>query len=62
MTDQPPISPFKLNRTRVFILVLGALAIVMIVGALLGGVSNYQELRESASSAAPVESSSASAP
>lgn len=43
---QKPDSPFKLNSARITILVLVVLAIVMIVGAINGGVSNYQQLRE----------------
>jgi hypothetical protein len=61
MVDQKPISPFTLTRPRILILVLGALALVMIVGAIMGGVGNYQELREStqdASSSAAATSSS----
>jgi hypothetical protein len=57
MTDQKPTSPFAMNPARITILVLGALAIVMIVGALLGGVGDYQALREAADNP-----SSASAP
>ncbi|MEP7240742.1 MAG: pilus assembly protein TadG-related protein [Devosia sp.] len=58
MTDQPPTSPFAMNPARITLLVLGALALVLIVGAILGGVGNYQALRESASSAASAASSS----
>jgi hypothetical protein len=57
MTDQKPTSPFAMNPARITILVLGTLAIVMIVGALLGGVGDYQALREAADNP-----SSASAP
>ena len=46
MTDTPPPSPFKLNRNRVLLLVLGALALTYIIGALMGGVANYRDLRE----------------
>ena len=45
MADQP-ISPFKLTGPRIMILVLGALAIAMIIGAISGGVGNYQLLRD----------------
>ena len=58
MTDQPPLSPFKLTGPRILILVLGVLAVVMIVGALLGGVSNYQVLKEANASSALGASSS----
>jgi hypothetical protein len=49
MTDNstpPPPGPFKLNRARVLLLAFGALALIYIVGALLGGVANYRDLRE----------------
>jgi hypothetical protein len=61
MTDQPP-SPFTLNRTRIIILVLGALAVTFIIGAITGGVGNYQTLREAASSAREDASSSSVEP
>jgi len=62
MTDQPPLSPFKLTGPRILILVLGVLAIVMIVGSLLGGVSNYQLLKEAAPSSASSAPSSQPSP
>jgi len=55
MTDQPPLSPWKMTPARITLLLLGALALVFIIGAIMGGVGNYQQLRESAS---PQESSS----
>ncbi|HWA18621.1 MAG TPA: hypothetical protein VG757_06460 [Devosia sp.] len=45
MPETPP-NPFKLNQTRILILVLGALAVTFILGAITGGVGNYQQLRE----------------
>jgi hypothetical protein len=39
-------TPFKLNRGRILLLALGALALTYIIGALLGGVANYRDLRE----------------
>lgn len=52
MTTEPPISPFKLTPQRTLILVLGILAIVFIIGGIVGGVGNYQALRESVPSSA----------
>jgi hypothetical protein len=46
MTDTPPLGPFKLTRGRILLLALGALALTYIIGALLGGVANYRDLRE----------------
>ena len=57
MTDQPPLSPWKMTPARIMLLALGVLALVLIVGA-IGGVGNYQALRESTS---PQDSSSAAA-
>jgi hypothetical protein len=55
MTDQPPLSPWKMTPARITLLLLGALALILIVGA-IGGVGNYQALRESTG---PQDSSSA---
>jgi hypothetical protein len=46
MIDTPPLGPFKLTRGRILLLVLGALALTYIVGALMGGVANYRDLRD----------------
>ena len=55
MSDQPPSSPFAMNPARITILVLGILAVLMIVGALLGGVTNYQSLKEASSEASSAQ-------
>ncbi len=44
--DEPKQSPFKLNRGRVLILVLGALALVIGISTWFGGINAYQQLRE----------------
>jgi hypothetical protein len=59
MTDTQPPGPFKLNRGRIMLLVLGALALTYIVGALLGGVANYRDLRDARDAA---QSSASSQP
>ncbi len=46
-----PVGPFTLTPSRILILVFGVLALVYIVGAIMGGVGNYQQLREAAQSA-----------
>lgn len=61
MSDPAPLSPFKLTPPRILILVLGVLALVMIIGAIAGGVGNYQALRE-ANQDATASSSSSSTP
>ncbi|MEO7221844.1 MAG: hypothetical protein ABIY37_05170 [Devosia sp.] len=46
MTDNKPIGPFTLTPPRILLLALGAIAVTYIVGALMGGVSNYAQLRD----------------
>ena len=46
MTDPKPPGPFTLTPPRILLLVLGAIALTYIVGALMGGVANYAELRD----------------
>ena len=58
MTDTPPPGPFTLTRQRVLLLVLGALALTFIIGGILGGVSNYRDLREARDAALSSASSS----
>jgi hypothetical protein len=45
MTDPKPPGPFTLTPPRIMLLILGALALFLIIGALMGGVSNYNDLR-----------------
>lgn len=45
MTD----SPFKLNRTRVFLLAMGALILLITISMMMGGLGSYQALRDAAS-------------
>jgi hypothetical protein len=61
MTDPKPPGPFTLTRPRIVLLVLGAIAVTYIVGALMGGVANYQELRN-ARDAALTSSEAVSSP
>lgn len=48
MSDEKPISPWKLTPGRILILVMGALLIAYTASALMGGLSNYQALRDAA--------------
>ena len=43
-----PQSPWRLNSSRVLLLVLGGLLLIYLASALLGGLTNYQELKEGA--------------
>ena len=62
MTDDPkkPISPWKLTQGRIVLLVLGALILVYFASALLGGLGNYQQLKEAAQ--APAAESTGTTP
>jgi hypothetical protein len=53
MTEDPnkPQSPWKLNSSRVVLLVLGALLLVYLVAALSGSLTNYQLVKEAAQDA-----------
>ena len=48
MPDTPPQSPFTLTRARIILLALGALALITILAALSGGLSNYQLVKQGA--------------
>ena len=41
-------SPFKLNRTRIFILAMGAVVVLIAISMMMGGLGQYQALREAA--------------
>jgi hypothetical protein len=44
-------SPFKLNRTRIFILAMGAVVVLIAISMMMGGLGQYQALREAANAA-----------
>lgn len=48
MTDDQnkPQSPWKMNSGRVVLLVMGTLLLLIIASTLLGGLGNYQQLKE----------------
>ena len=50
MTDEKT-SPWKLTPARIVILILGALIVLITASQLMGGLSNYQQLREGATTA-----------
>jgi flagellar basal body-associated protein FliL len=54
--DKPTDSPFKLNRGRIVLLVLGAVLVLIAISTAMGGMSSYQALKQAntaAKSAAP---------
>ncbi|MDO8359296.1 MAG: hypothetical protein Q7T08_04570 [Devosia sp.] len=54
------MSPFTLTPARIMILVLGALALVFIIGSITGGLTNYQLLKNSTASSSSQGPASAS--
>ena len=44
-------NPFKLNRTRIFILAMGAVVVLIAISMMMGGLGQYQALREAANAA-----------
>jgi len=56
--DKKPIGPFTLTPPRIMLLVLGALALTFIVGGIMGGVANYQTLRDARDAASSSSQSS----
>jgi len=44
-------SPFKLNRTRIFLLLMGAVIVFITVSMMMGGLGSYQALREASNAA-----------
>ena len=51
MPDTPPESPFKLNRTRIFLLAMGILVVLITMPMMMGGLTSYQSLKEAADAA-----------
>lgn len=41
-------NPFKLNRTRIFLLAMGAVVVLIAVSMTMGGLGQYQALRDAA--------------
>lgn len=50
MTDEKP-GPFGLNRTRLFLLAMGALVLVITISMMMGGLGSYNALKEAANAA-----------
>ena len=46
MADEQKNGPFGLNRTRIMILLMGALVLLISIGMVLGVQNSYQALRE----------------
>jgi len=47
-TKQPDNNPWRLNGGRVVLLVLGVLLLAYIASTFMGGLTNYQQLKEGA--------------
>ncbi|MFD1254495.1 MULTISPECIES: hypothetical protein [Devosia] len=50
MSDDKP-GPFGLNRTRIFLLGMGALVLVITISMMMGGLGSYNALKEAANAA-----------
>ena len=50
MTDQPR-GPLGLNRTRIFLLAMGALVLLIAISMIMGGLGSYNALKEAATAA-----------
>ena len=46
MAEDPKLSPFTLTRSRIVLLILGALLLVIAISTSMGGINAYQQLRE----------------
>ncbi len=63
--DEPKLSPFTLTRSRIILLMFGALALLIVISTSLGGLGSYQALKDAnnaAKEAAVVETTPAPAP
>lgn len=45
---KPPDSPWRLTPSRIVLLILGIVLLAYIASAFLGGLTNYQQLKEGA--------------
>lgn len=50
MSDEPK-GPFGLNRTRIFLLAMGAFLLLITVSMMLGGLGDYNALKEASDAA-----------
>jgi len=50
MTDDKP-GPFGLNRTRLFLLAMGAFVLLITVSMMMGGLGYHHELKEASNAA-----------
>lgn len=44
--EDPKPSPFKLNSSRIFLLIMGALVLLIGLSTAMGGLSSYQQLKD----------------
>ena len=51
MADEQENGPFGLNRTRIFLLAMGALVLVITVSMMMGGLGSYNALKEASNAA-----------
>ena len=51
--DEKPDNPWRLNPARIVILILGALVLLYVVSSIMGGLGNYELLKQAATEAKP---------
>ena len=51
MDKEPKLSPFTLTRSRIVLLILGALLVLIAISTSMGGLSSYQQLKEASTAA-----------
>ena len=49
--EDPKLSPFTLTRSRIVLLVLGAVLVLIAISTAMGGLSSYQQLKEASAAA-----------
>ena len=44
--ENPNRSPFRLNRSRIFLLIMGIIVVLIGLSTAMGGLTGYQQLKE----------------
>ena len=51
--NEKPDNPWRLNPARIVILILGALVLLYVVSSIMGGLGNYELLKQAATETKP---------
>jgi flagellar basal body-associated protein FliL len=49
--DDPKLSPFTLTRSRIVLLILGAVLVLIAISTAMGGLGSYQALKDASNAA-----------